>query len=193
MGLGCSWSVSNAVRLWSPIRGEPCLDQMPFSLYVTLTDVLHRLLNQSRLLLSSTSRPSSPPLSLYQTFVLEEKHGFNKTTPSLYLVDILKSWGLRFTLGAPFWVLSYSCSSGRAIDFLSFQLIMVFLYPIVIQPFFNKHSPLKDGDLRTRIESLVSKLNFPLKHLYEIDGSRWSSHSNAYFFGLPWVCGLLSS
>ena len=64
---------------------------------------------------------------------------------------------------------------------------MVFLYPIVIQPFFNKLSPLKDGDLRTRIESLVSKLNFPLKHLYEIDGSKWSSHSNAYVFGLPWV------
>ena len=72
------------------------------SLCVTLTDVLHRLLNQSRLLLSSTSRPSFPPLSLYQTFILEEKHGFNKTTPSLYLIDTLKSWGLGFTLGAPF-------------------------------------------------------------------------------------------
>ena len=92
-----------------------------------------------------------------------------------------------------FWVLSYSCSSGRAIDFLSFQLIMVFLYPVVIQPFFNKVSPLKDGDLRTHIESLASRLNFPLKHLYEIDGSKRSSHGNAYFFGLHWVCSLLSS
>ena len=64
---------------------------------------------------------------------------------------------------------------------------MVFLYPTVIQPFFNKLSPLKDGELRTRIELLASKLNFPLKHLYEIDGSKRSSHSNAYFFGLPWV------
>ena len=76
---------------------------------------------------------------------------------------------------------------------LSFQLIMVFLYPVVTQPFFHKLSPLKDGDLRIRIESPASKLNFPLKHLYEIDGSKRSSHSNAYFFGLPWVCSLLSS
>lgn len=64
---------------------------------------------------------------------------------------------------------------------------MVVLYPTVIQPLFNKLSPLAEGDLRTRIEALASKLKFPLKHLYEIDGSKRSSHSNAYFFGLPWV------
>ena len=68
-----------------------------------------------------------------------------------------------------------------------FQLIMVVIYPTVIQPFFNKLSPLAEGDLRTRIENLATKLSFPLKHLYEIDGSKRSSHSNAYFFGLPWV------
>ena len=70
---------------------------------------------------------------------------------------------------------------------LIFQLSMVVLYPTVIQPLFNKLSPLAGGDLRTRIEALASKLKFPLKHLYEIDGSKRSSHSNAYFFGLPWV------
>jgi len=70
---------------------------------------------------------------------------------------------------------------------ISFQLIMVVLYPTVIQPFFNKLSPLADGELRKRIESLAGKLKFPLAHLYEIDGSKRSSHSNAYFFGLPWV------
>ena len=64
---------------------------------------------------------------------------------------------------------------------------MVILYPTVIQPLFNKLSPLAEGDLRMRIEALASKLKFPLKHLYEIDGSKRSSHSNAYFFGLPWV------
>lgn len=66
-------------------------------------------------------------------------------------------------------------------------MIMVVLYPLVIQPLFNKLSPLDKGDLRSRIESLASKLHFPLKHLYEIDGSKRSNHSNAYFFGLPWV------
>ena len=64
---------------------------------------------------------------------------------------------------------------------------MVILYPTVIQPLFNKLSPLPEGDLRSRVENLASKLKFPLTHLYEIDGSKRSSHSNAYFFGLPWV------
>ena len=144
--------------------------------------------------------PHLPP-TLYETFVLEEKHGFDKTTPSFYLVGTLKSWGLGFTLGAPFlgaFLFVFKWAGDRFVPWLmgfllSFQLIMVFLYPIVIQPFFNKLSPLKDGGLRTHIESLASKLNFPLKHLYEIDGSKRSPHSNAYFFGLPWVCGLLSS
>lgn len=66
-------------------------------------------------------------------------------------------------------------------------MIMVVLYPLVIQPLFNKLSPLQDGELRTRIEALATHLKFPLKHLYEIDGSKRSSHSNAYFYGLPWV------
>ena len=64
---------------------------------------------------------------------------------------------------------------------------MVLIYPTVIQPLFNKLTPLPKGGLRSRIESLASQLKFPLKHLYEIDGSKRSSHSNAYFFGLPWV------
>jgi STE24 endopeptidase len=64
---------------------------------------------------------------------------------------------------------------------------MVIIYPTVIQPLFNKFTPLAEGDLRNRVEALATKLKFPLKHLYEIDGSTRSSHSNAYFFGLPWV------
>ena len=67
-------------------------------------------------------------------------------------------------------------------------MLMVVIFPTFIQPLFNKLSPLAEGDLRTRIEALASKLKFPLKHLYEIDGSKRSSHSNAYFFGLLWVC-----
>lgn len=67
------------------------------------------------------------------------------------------------------------------------QLILVIVYPLLIQPLFNKLSPLPEGTLRTRIEALASSLNFPLKHLYVIDGSKRSSHSNAYFYGLPWV------
>jgi len=64
---------------------------------------------------------------------------------------------------------------------------MVIIYPTIIQPFFNKLTRLPEGELRIRIEALASKLKFPLDNLYEIDGSKRSSHSNAYFFGLPWV------
>ena len=69
----------------------------------------------------------------------------------------------------------------------AFQISMVVIYPTVIQPLFNKLSPLEKGELRDRIERLAVNLKFPLKSLYEIDGSKRSSHSNAYFFGLPWV------
>lgn len=70
---------------------------------------------------------------------------------------------------------------------IAFQMTMVVLYPTVIQPLFNKLSPLAEGTLRSRIERLAGALNFPLTHLYEIDGSKRSAHSNAYFFGLPWA------
>ncbi|TFK38419.1 metalloendopeptidase [Crucibulum laeve] len=134
------------------------------------------------------------PLSIYQTFVLEEKHGFNKTTPQLFVTDLFKGWGLAFVLGAPFlaaFLYIFRWAGDRFVPWLmafmiSFQLIMVVLYPTVIQPLFNKLSPLPEGELRGRIEALAGKLSFPLKHLYEIDGSKRSSHSNAYFFGLPW-------
>ncbi|KAF8631662.1 hypothetical protein AX17_005063 [Amanita inopinata Kibby_2008] len=134
------------------------------------------------------------PLSVYSTFVLEEKHGFNKTTPRLFFVDLLKGWAVAFAFGSPFlaaFLYIFKWAGDRFVPWLmafmiSFQLIMVIVYPTVIQPLFNKLSPLPKSDLRTRIENLASKLKFPLKHLYEIDGSKRSSHSNAYFFGLPW-------
>ncbi|KAK2464946.1 hypothetical protein APHAL10511_003022 [Amanita phalloides] len=134
------------------------------------------------------------PLSVYSTFVLEEKHGFNKTSPTLFIVDLLKGWALAFVFGSPFlaaFLYIFKWAGDRFVPWLMafmivFQMIMVVIYPTIIQPLFNKLSPLPDGDLRTRIESLATKLKFPLKHLYEIDGSKRSSHSNAYFFGLPW-------
>ncbi|TFK98023.1 peptidase family M48-domain-containing protein [Pterulicium gracile] len=134
------------------------------------------------------------PFSIYQTFVLEEKHGFNKTTPKTFVLDILKSYLLSAIIGGPFlaaFLYIFKWAGDRFVPWLmgfmiSFQMIMVVIYPTIIQPFFNKLSPLSAGDLRTRIEGLATKLKFPLTHLYEIDGSKRSSHSNAYFFGLPW-------
>ena len=155
----------------------------------------------------------SLPLSIYQTFVLEERHGFNKTTPWLFFTDMLKGWLLAVVIGWPalsgfLWIFKWAgdrfipwlmgflyvnCSRVTHLATcllrtrLTFQIVMILIYPTLIQPLFNKLSPLAEGELRTRIESLAHKLKFPLKHLYEIDGSKRSSHSNAYFFGLPWV------
>ncbi|KAI0265446.1 metalloendopeptidase [Gloeopeniophorella convolvens] len=145
-------------------------------------------------LLTFISTLPTLPLGLYQTFVLEEQHGFNKTTLSLYFADMAKGWALGFVLGTPLlaaFLYIFEWAGDRFVPWvmtllLAFQLSMVILYPTVIQPLFNKLSPLPEGELRTRIEALASKLKFPLKHLYEIDGSKRSSHSNAYFFGLPW-------
>jgi len=136
----------------------------------------------------------SIPLSAYQTFVLEEKHGFNKMTTRLFVTDTIKGWLVGFALGGPFlaaFLKIFKWAGDSFIPFLmafllTFQILMVLIYPTVIQPLFNKLTSLPEGDLRKRIESLASQLNFPLKHLYEIDGSKRSSHSNAYFFGLPW-------
>ncbi|KAI0301353.1 metalloendopeptidase [Russula brevipes] len=144
--------------------------------------------------LTFTSTLPTLPLGLYQTFVLEEQHGFNKTTLSLYFADMLKGWALGIVLGTPLlsaFLYVFEWAGDRFVPWvmmllLVFQLLMIILYPTVIQPLFNKLSPLPEGELRTRIEALASKLKFPLKHLYEIDGSKRSSHSNAYFFGLPW-------
>ncbi|KAJ6558176.1 metalloendopeptidase [Mycena capillaripes] len=134
------------------------------------------------------------PLQVYSTFVLEEKYGFNKTSPGLFVADLLKGWGIGAVLLTPFlWAFLriFNWAGDRFVPWLmafvlAFQLIMVVIYPMVIQPLFNKLSPLAEGELRTRTESLANKLKFPLTHLYEIDGSKRSSHSNAYFFGLPW-------
>ncbi|ELU39083.1 metalloendopeptidase [Rhizoctonia solani AG-1 IA] len=135
----------------------------------------------------------SLPVSLYSTFVLEEKHGFNKMTFGLYVADTLKGWAVGFAIGAPFMAafLKIVDWAGQKLGTnskcrVAFQLIMVVLYPTVIQPLFNKLSPLETGALRTRIEALASRLSFPLTDLYVIDGSKRSAHSNAYFYGLPW-------
>ncbi|KAN0109054.1 Peptidase family M48 domain containing protein [Russula decolorans] len=145
-------------------------------------------------LLTFITNLATLPLGLYQTFVLEEQHGFNKMTFSLYFADMLKGWALGVALGTPLlsaFLYIFEWAGDRFVPWvmmflLAFQISMVILYPTVIQPLFNKLSPLAEGELRTRVEKLASRLKFPLKHLYEIDGSKRSSHSNAYFFGLPW-------
>ncbi|KAI9290052.1 peptidase family M48-domain-containing protein [Umbelopsis sp. AD052] len=133
----------------------------------------------------------SLPVSLYSTFVVEERHGFNKQSLSLFVTDLLKGHAIGAVIGLPLvaaflWIIQ---SAGKNFFFyvwifmVVFQMIMITLYPTVIQPLFNKLTPLEDGELKSDIEALASRIDFPLKKLFVIDGSKRSSHSNAYFFG----------
>ena len=134
------------------------------------------------------------PVSYYGIFVLEEKFGFNKQTVSLWLTDMAKGIGLMIVLGVPFLsaFLKIIQVTGNQFFYYLFlfgvgvQMFAITVYPIFILPLFNKLSPLEAGDLKTGVEDLARKLNFPLKELYVIDGSKRSAHSNAYFYGLPW-------
>jgi len=134
------------------------------------------------------------PWDLYYKFVIEERHGFNKMTLGLYALDWVKSTLLGVVISAPIlsaviWVVR---STGERfyiymwLTFAGIQLIMLTLYPTLIAPLFNKFDPLPDGELRTKIEALAAKLEFPLTKLYVIDGSTRSAHSNAYMYGFWW-------
>ncbi|XHG00704.1 hypothetical protein AWENTII_004129 [Aspergillus wentii] len=136
----------------------------------------------------------SIPVSYYSTFVLEEKFGFNKQTFNLWVSDMLKGQMLGIVLGTPIIsaVLKIVQKSGNSFFYylwlfgIFVQVFAITIYPIVILPLFNKLSPLEPGPLKTGVESLAKKLEFPLQELHVIDGSKRSAHSNAYFYGLPW-------
>lgn len=136
----------------------------------------------------------SLPQSIYHTFVLEEKFGFNKQTPRIFVMDLLKSNMLAVIIAPPVLAgfLSIIKRTGNQFFFYlwlfgaALQLFMVTIYPIAILPLFNKLSPLEPGELKTGVEALAGRLKFPLHSLFVIDGSTRSAHSNAYFFGMPW-------
>lgn len=136
----------------------------------------------------------SLPIGYYSTFVLEEKFGFNKQTVKLWLADKLKAQGLMVVFGAPIlsaflWIIQ---KTGNQFFYylwlfvMGVQAFMITIYPIAILPLFNKLTPLEPGELKTGVEKLAKRLEFPLNELYVIDGSKRSAHSNAYFYGLPW-------
>lgn len=132
------------------------------------------------------------PFKLYGTFVLEEKHGFNKQTIEFFFKDQLKGILVGQVLTLPITVaIIYIVSNGGDYFFVWLWLflccvtmMMIFIYPVLIAPLFDKYSPLEAGQLRTSIEDLAARLKFPLKQLYVVEGSKRSAHSNAYFYGL---------
>ena len=135
----------------------------------------------------------SLPFSIYSTFVIEEKFGFNKTTYATFFFDKIKGYFLMIIIGAP--VLSvilyffetfpkeYSWIYAWALITI-FSLIMQPIFNILIAPMFNKFTPMPEGPLLDKIKNYLQKVNFPVKKLEVMDGSKRSSHSNAYFSGL---------
>ena len=134
---------------------------------------------------------TSLPFELYSTFRIEKKHGFNKTTLRLFISDKLKGLGLTLVLGGPFVSLLLSIIKWGGRHFymyvlgftFAFSLFMMSAYPVLIMPLFNTYVPLSEGVLKNRIYDLAGRLHFPLTKLFVMDGSKRSSHSNAFMFG----------
>lgn len=134
----------------------------------------------------------SIPFDLYDTFVIEQKFGFNKVTPKLFVLDKLKGYAMTLILGGGilvliiwiytltptyFWLWAWLVVTG-------FSLFMTMFYSQIIVPLFNKQTPLGEGELRTEIEKFALKSGFKLDNIFVIDGSKRSTKANAYFSGL---------
>jgi len=131
------------------------------------------------------------PLGLYRTFRIEERFGFNKITPALYWIDFVKNAALAAAFGLPLaacvlWLMDVSGGYWWLYAWLvwvAFNLFVLAIYPTWIAPLFNRFSPMNDPELRDRVEKLLQRCGFRVKGLLVMDGSRRSSHGNAYFTG----------
>ena len=131
------------------------------------------------------------PFGWYRTFGIEQRFGFNKMTPRMFVIDMLKHAALAAAIGVPLvacilWVMEQAGVWWWLYAWLiwvAFNLIILAVYPTWIAPLFNKFSPLTDPQLKERIERLLEKCGFRVQGLMVMDGSRRSSHGNAYFTG----------
>ena len=131
------------------------------------------------------------PFSLYRQFVVEARYGFNRMTLGLFCADLLKHTLLGILIGAPV-ILAVLWLMGAMGPFwwfyvwlfwCAFNLLALFVYPTWIAPLFNKFSPLEEGEMKARIEALLVRCGFRSSGLFVMDGSKRSSHGNAYFTG----------
>ena len=182
---------STAVLLgWTLLGGLSLLDQWINSSSLTQTSPL---LRQVALVagFALIGGLLDLPLSWYSTFRLEERFGFNKTTPALWLGDLLKSTAVGALIGLPIVALIvWLMGSTGALWWLwawavwmGFNLLILVLYPTVIAPLFNKFEPLQDEQLKARVTALMQRCGFSAKGLFVMDGSKRSAHANAYFTG----------
>ncbi len=170
---------------WFPFRGAeklflalPDIDIHREVLFLVIFGLIQMLLNL--------------PWTIYATFVMEENHGFNRTTPQLFMSDRFKGLLLGGLIGVPllysiiflfqelgswWWLASFALTT-------AFQFIMIWIYPTYIAPLFNKFHPLEGEELKSGIERLVMSAGFQAEEVYVMDASKRSSHGNAYFTGL---------
>jgi STE24 endopeptidase len=131
------------------------------------------------------------PFDSWRTFVIESRYGFNRTTPGLFGADILKGIGIALALGVPlllvvFWFVRAAGSLWWLYTWfawIAFTMLLVTIFPRWIAPLFNRFTPLEEGELRRRIERLLERCGFRAEGLFVMDGSKRSSHGNAYFTG----------
>lgn len=132
------------------------------------------------------------PTSIYQTFVIEERYGFNRNTPAQYIKDQFLQLGLMLLIGLPIlglilWIMesigSFWWLWAWAI-LMAISLLMSWLFPTLIAPLFNKFTPLEEGSLKEKINQLLNRCGFHSKGIFIMDGSRRSGHGNAYFTGM---------
>lgn len=133
----------------------------------------------------------SLPFSIYETFVIERKFGFNRITPGTFIMDRVKGLLLAAVIGLPLaaavlwifgnvahaWLWAWAIVTG-------FQLLLTYLAPSLIMPLFNKFTPMPDGELKSGIEALGDRCGFPLAGVFVMDGSKRSTKANAFFTGL---------
>ena len=160
-----------------------------WALSVSVNPILTALVFFGILMLASDLLTT--PFSIYDTFVIEEKFGFNKTTPKTFVLDKLKGYLLGAIIGGGllaliifiyqltttnFWIYTWLVITG-------FSVFMVLFYSNLIVPLFNKQTPLPEGELKSAIEEFSAKVGFKLDNIYVIDGSKRSTKANAYFTG----------
>ena len=131
------------------------------------------------------------PFSAYGTFVIEEKYGFNRTTPKTFVLDILKGWLLAGVIGGTvfsviLWLFNTAGNWAWVycwVVVVLFQIVLLFLAPVIIFPLFNKFYPLEDGELKTAIEDYARSQDFKMRGIFKMDASKRSTKSNAFFTG----------
>ncbi|MBI4194922.1 MAG: M48 family metallopeptidase [Betaproteobacteria bacterium] len=142
-------------------------------------------------LLTALMTAAELPFSLYRTFRIEERFGFNRMTPGLFFIDLAKSLLVAAAFGIPLAACVLWLMEGMGtywwvyawFVWVGFNLFMLAVYPTWIAPLFNKFSPMQDAELKVRVERLLARCGFKVKGLMVMDGSKRSSHGNAYFTG----------